>query len=471
MPLPVVPAAVYVAVPVAVAVVGASKKLYDKVRSRNLDASRIGPVDLSHGPRQLDAYAAQAAAVATGAALATAHCASWEWEDGEAGSGQWRSYYRVQAQQLAAAASAGRLTTVLRIHGEDYTVDLAAMTQTRASTGWVRAVRQAAATAESAAAATAAATAAAAPLPTAPPLDSLSACGPHTYPGGRGTFADEAAMLRGKLARKEASLVAMRSLVPASQLGHVEGEVQQLQAALRALDAPVTVPVGAADAPLPLTCVVCCLDVPAADYRGRLASGCAHDRKICTDCCQRHIGAEINDKGNAFMLHCPEAGCGAQLEHGDVQQFATAQIFARFDELLTQQALQQMPDFRWCCKCEAGQVVDGSADNPIMNCSSCGAKTCYVHRTAWHSGQTCEEYEQQERAKLDRYMHMHGSNQCPGCHMAIEKTDGCDHMTCNKTYGGCGFEFCWLCNADYNGPAGIRAVGNTAHDPACKYHM
>jgi len=32
----------------------------------------------------------------------------------------------------------------------------------------------------------------------------------------------------------------------------------------------------------------------------------------------------------------------------------------------------------------------------------------------------------------------------------IEKDGGCMHMTCNTSYGGCGFEFCWLCRGNWS---------------------
>ncbi|KAL8278832.1 hypothetical protein RQP46_008703 [Phenoliferia psychrophenolica] len=37
---------------------------------------------------------------------------------------------------------------------------------------------------------------------------------------------------------------------------------------------------------------------------------------------------------------------------------------------------------------------------------------------------------------------------CPKCSAPIYRTAGCDHMTC-KPPGGCGYEFCWLCSADF----------------------
>ena len=41
------------------------------------------------------------------------------------------------------------------------------------------------------------------------------------------------------------------------------------------------------------------------------------------------------------------------------------------------------------------------------------------------------------------------TKQCPRCKMAIEKNQGCNHMTCNKQVGGCGYEFCWNCLQDF----------------------
>ena len=63
---------------------------------------------------------------------------AWQWE----GAGRWHSYGSGHTEQLVAAAKAGQPIVVLTIQGKDYTVDLAAMQQTKRSTGWVRAVRQ-----------------------------------------------------------------------------------------------------------------------------------------------------------------------------------------------------------------------------------------------------------------------------------------------------------------------------------------
>ncbi|KAF7544941.1 hypothetical protein G7Z17_g9555 [Cylindrodendrum hubeiense] len=52
---------------------------------------------------------------------------------------------------------------------------------------------------------------------------------------------------------------------------------------------------------------------------------------------------------------------------------------------------------------------------------------------------------------------------CPGCGWAIEKNDGCSHMTCPS----CQFQWCFECGANHRE---IMAGDNTAHKETCKFH-
>ncbi|KAL6804654.1 hypothetical protein GGI42DRAFT_300153 [Trichoderma sp. SZMC 28013] len=52
---------------------------------------------------------------------------------------------------------------------------------------------------------------------------------------------------------------------------------------------------------------------------------------------------------------------------------------------------------------------------------------------------------------------------CPGCGWAIEKNDGCSHMTCVK----CKHQFCYECGADHRQ---ILENDNTVHKADCKFH-
>jgi len=51
---------------------------------------------------------------------------------------------------------------------------------------------------------------------------------------------------------------------------------------------------------------------------------------------------------------------------------------------------------------------------------------------------------------LDKSMEEYAMNnfvkKCPKCSIITEKNNGCNHMTCTK----CGYQWCWLCNQEYN---------------------
>ncbi|KAH8654430.1 hypothetical protein BGZ60DRAFT_418504 [Tricladium varicosporioides] len=36
--------------------------------------------------------------------------------------------------------------------------------------------------------------------------------------------------------------------------------------------------------------------------------------------------------------------------------------------------------------CNSGQTYSNSANQPIMACTACSSKTCYMHKMPWHEG-------------------------------------------------------------------------------------
>jgi hypothetical protein len=61
-----------------------------------------------------------------------------------------------------------------------------------------------------------------------------------------------------------------------------------------------------------------------------------------------------------------------------------------------------------------------------------------IIRIAWHSGQTCEEYDLERRVRMEQEaasanIIVSTAKICPNCGYAITKNGGCDHMTCTNT--------------------------------------
>lgn len=196
-------------------------------------------------------------------------------------------------------------------------------------------------------------------------------------------------------------------------------------------------------------CAICVDDKPLSEFPGQITKRCAHSRDICRSCVARTVDLEVNGKGNSTRVLCPHSGCPAELEYDDIRREAASSVFERYDQLLLRQVLQNEKAFRWCAHpgCGNGQIIE----------------------------RTCQQYESDGRASeevaLLQYFEREGVKRCPKCGHAIEKDGGCDHMTCRQEVGGCGAEFCIRCLADYNGPSGIRSVGNSAHRTSCPWYF
>lgn len=218
------------------------------------------------------------------------------------------------------------------------------------------------------------------------------------------------------------------------------------------------------------SCAVCGDDKDQDEFPIKSpTSRCQHAPQLCLDCLDMWVASALDDNG-VDAIKCPE--CPEKLSYDDVHDATSPITFEAYDKAATNNALSSLPDFNWCLApgCKSGQL--NVENSNFMACASCNYKQCLKHAVPWHTGETCEQYEyrtsgakareeeEQTMAMLDSI-----SKKCPGpnCGWRIQKTDGCDHITCRK----CRHEFCWQCLASHKE---IKRVGNTAHARDCKFH-
>ncbi|CAE6335596.1 unnamed protein product [Rhizoctonia solani] len=76
---------------------------------------------------------------------------------------------------------------------------------------------------------------------------------------------------------------------------------------------------------------------------------------------------------------------------------------------------------------------------PMPRCINAWCKQC--NQTIQGGGKhSCDG-----SAELETLMHQRGWKHCPGCRTPIERSMGCNHMTC--TTPGCNMHFCYKCGA------------------------
>ena len=186
-------------------------------------------------------------------------------------------------------------------------------------------------------------------------------------------------------------------------------------------------------------CVVCGDTKDPLDFPVKTPTpGCRHPPGLCTQCLQSWIASELDSKG-CEGIKCPE--CPQTFQHADVRQAASQETFKAYDTLATRNALSTLAEFAWCLNPQCGSGQLNIQNQNFMDCASCRFKQCLWHKVAWHMGETCEQYEYRssgakaraDEAKTEATL-MTMSKLCPNkqCGWRIEKTGGCEHMTCRR---------------------------------------
>ncbi|CAF3828790.1 unnamed protein product [Rotaria sordida] len=96
-----------------------------------------------------------------------------------------------------------------------------------------------------------------------------------------------------------------------------------------------------------------------------------------------------------------------------------------------------MTEFVWCAhECGSGQLHDLEGfSSPEVICIKCQLRTCFTHRTIWHTGITCAEYDLQQSqlpddgtcAWLDQ-----NTKRCPQCRCTNENYWECEEYLINN---------------------------------------
>ena len=193
------------------------------------------------------------------------------------------------------------------------------------------------------------------------------------------------------------------------------------------------------------------------------SDSCRHsESRFCRDCLEGYVTSQLQDRDGRLaangVLACPFPRCKAELCPADLRDVLDADLRGELATALTLAALRKNSEFAECCFCHTQALVDSAQ----MNCPNCRRSSCTHHSVAWHTGLTCAEYDTRQNGDVaSRDLIEAETRRCPSCTAPIQKSYGCDHMTCR-----CGFEFCFVCLADYRA---IINGSNLQHNRGCKY--
>ncbi|GAU96326.1 hypothetical protein RvY_07787 [Ramazzottius varieornatus] len=203
-------------------------------------------------------------------------------------------------------------------------------------------------------------------------------------------------------------------------------------------------------------CPICCSNRPGSDFM-KLCK-CRHH--CCRNCLRDEALVHISG-GSIRSIRCLE--CSDEILPQDVQLLISSEDFEKYQSLQLNNALDTMGDIVYCPRPGCGQPVIKEPDSDVAMCT-CGYSFCIRCKGSSHGVAPCQwnhtkiaelegrlvltdkDYVKQKLMQMitDARSEMwieNNAKHCPRCWAKVEKSGGCNHMSCQVCEG----HFCWLC--------------------------
>jgi len=176
---------------------------------------------------------------------------------------------------------------------------------------------------------------------------------------------------------------------------------------------------------------------------------CGHS--WCKACLQRYLQASIEHK--FFPLTClgKEAKCTERIPLFTIREMLdAAEMQAITNAAFTHHIQSHSNEFHFCPTADCDQVYRTTSSGVFIQCPSCLVRICPNCHADAHDGLTCTEFKHGDDLFRD-WAAKNSVKRCPGCKIAIEKDEGCNHMVCTM----CKTHICWVCMKTFPNGDGI----------------
>ena len=197
----------------------------------------------------------------------------------------------------------------------------------------------------------------------------------------------------------------------------------------------------------------CCLTCYEEKNDTFYSLGCGH--QFCGDCWTEYLKEKLRNPLGALSAKCQQGGCTCIVpEEVYKKYFSNDKILnEKLDKAIFKNFINRNEDLKQCpnpkCHFYAKSTMHSARE---INCV-CGTTYCFKCSKDTHRPCSCEMFSSWLRLndsnKNDDKWIEANTKECPHCHQKIEKSMGCNYMLCNKSAGGCGFAFCYVCETDW----------------------
>lgn len=194
---------------------------------------------------------------------------------------------------------------------------------------------------------------------------------------------------------------------------------------------------------------------------------CNH--QLCTSCWKDYLKIHVNmwNHRQALSTKCPGTNCNLILTENFIKNFLTQSpsILKSFQIIIRKNFIHFNPDIKYCPNTDCEIIIKcESKSNIEISCPNCNTNFCNKCQQEGHRPCQCEMVQNSEKKNLQEreilLKIIPSTKPCPKCRVFIEKSQGCDHMTCRYEASGCGLEFCWVCLKNWKGHKGCNSYAH-----------
>jgi hypothetical protein len=231
----------------------------------------------------------------------------------------------------------------------------------------------------------------------------------------------------------------------------INGTQQQYEAALAIMDGKLAVAIrshsnGSAGPEGHCPICFCEADTP-------IQNSCKHT--YCLECFEACCKSAASTSKDGFQIKCQgnEGTCSTVFTLRELKDHLSSSVFEIVLKSSFEEYIQRHPEaFHYCPTPDCGYIyrctTASGSKPPAYTCSNCFESLC-TSCHARHGDYTCAEYKDIASGgfeALERLKRELNIKDCPKCTTPMEKTEGCNHMTC----GGCRAHICWVCMAVFD---------------------
>ena len=167
---------------------------------------------------------------------------------------------------------------------------------------------------------------------------------------------------------------------------------------------------------------------------------CSH--YFCNECYYSYFKVKINNN-EVERIKCPEKDCKNIIHNNFIEEHLINDIslLEKYKKLRQRKQLMLDPNIQLCPfpDCESYAKKE---NNKYVSCIHNGHKFCFNCLKDWHNNEECKIDTDKS---FEKWKDSYKVKRCPNCKYFIEKSEGCNHMTCSN----CKYEFCWFCMQKY----------------------